>query len=63
MRDFDARQLSTACTEAIEAARDRLAAAYEEHMPMTAQTSGEGMPELPDMDEIFRHAKEMAWRR
>jgi DNA-binding protein YbaB len=63
MRDFDAGQLSIACTEAIAAARDRLAAAFQERLPMTAQTSGEGMPELLDMGEIFRHAKEMAWRR
>lgn len=63
MRDFDAKQLSAACTEALAAARDRLAAALEARIPMSAQTGGEGIPELPDMGAIFQHAKEMAWRR
>lgn len=66
MRDLDARELSVACTEALAAARARLAAEFEQRLPATAagaQAGAQAVPPLPDLDEIMRHAKELSWRR
>jgi DNA-binding protein YbaB len=70
MRDLDAKELSVACTEAIAAARERLAAEFEQRLPTvaqeaarTAEQAGQAPPPAPDLDEIMRHAKELSWRQ